>query len=766
MQLQYVTAFKDKYQRNNKQTGRKNLRCFPLCHATKHIASGFCGQQVKILGRHCKADPAQLRVWAQFEGAVDAPEIQVGDILTEAEAVKKERNRQNPVLPWMRGNVYQGEVDFDENGFEKAGSRRLNVYDGSITIVINAERMGWHYQWASNKHTCNNFHVMRTYVFEMLDDGVSMQNVGSFDSPSFQIFCRRRQRKPTANFQPAPAAVSSAPSAAREPPAETTEIAEAAVSTSSSAPAPAPAPASASASVSISASASPSASSSSPPREASPPLWEGRKRKTADPQSPSNSTISSPTVHALDRRESDLLEFRATMRRRISSISHGQTMLPQSALLKLMEFSCFRGKPDRIVEEEDEEEDGAHEFKQQGGEEAGPDQIREGGLLVGAADSAIEDFSSNLLGGIVCGFDMNTLMDDGDIFSGLENEQSQGSAASRSSSTPSSPSAHHRHIKRENPVRSVAADLAAYLQEEESFTQAIDDFFQHNALIQMSEDNLSWLFRQFVDVVQMHIEGYLLSRGISMESFQRDLEKESSVLPRSEGVFTPKESEVEPTQRFAAFKLNFLRRLRSETRPSSFPPNQQPAHPDFDVSGNWVNTGQDEDDAQVVHKILQAHGYPVFIFQTVRSMLSRFRVTMSRDWVLIQGVKKLMSNAEFLFRCDGKDHEFEIPYVVPLGMPSIPCKYRCSKFTRDGHRVLQCVVHGEFPRSEGGRFEIVREVFVMSNKEMLQSHVSFDIVRQDQTRDTIAEIAQRFIRVCDENEYHELLDIADDLLSM
>mmetsp|Transcript_13909 Transcript_13909/g.27030 ORF Transcript_13909/g.27030 Transcript_13909/m.27030 type:complete len:767 (-) Transcript_13909:110-2410(-) len=766
MQVQYVTPFKDKYQRNNKQTGRKNLRCFPLCHASRHIASGFCGQQVKIIVRNCEVEPSRLRVWAQFEGATDPPVVQIGDLYKESDAVKQERSRQYPVLPWMRGNVYQGEVEFDEHGFEQAGSKRLNLYSGSVTIVVNSERMGWHYQWASNKHTCNNFHVMRTYLYETLDDGETMRNVGAFDSPSFQIFCRRRQRKPTANLQPmAPATT---PPNARAPAVELQQqqqndqdelhinsssgCAPASSSSSSSFSPLSPATTTTTPGVTspltsyIPTNLSPQPSLSSIDLER-PTYMDGRKRKTSTgPQSPSSASISSPDAAAFESMDNDdLIEFRAKMRRRLSVISDpstGQPVLPQSAFLKLMEISCFRGKPDQI-----EEEEGT--------------KIRDGGVLVGTSDSAIEDFSSNLLGGIVCGFDMNTLMDENDIYGESSNYGGllDGEFAAFTEAQPTPPKSTYL------AVRSVAADLAGYLQEEESFTQAISDFFQGNALIDMTEDNISGLFRQFVAVVQMHVEGYLCSRGISMENFLRDLEKESSIVHQA-GVFTPKESEAEPTQRYAAFKLNFLRRLRSETRPSSFPPNQQPATPDFDVSGSWVNTGQDEDDSQTVHKILQAHGYPVFIFQTVRSMLSRFRVTMSRDWVLIQGVKKLMSNAEFLFQFDGRDHSFEIPYVVPLGMPSIPCMYRCSKFIREGHRILQCVVHGDFPRSEGGRFEIVREIFVLSNKEMLQSHVSFDIVREDGFRETIAEISQRFIRVCGQDEYHELLDIADDLLAM
>ena len=40
--------FKEKYQRNNKKGGQKNLRCFPHCRNGRHVSSGFCGDSIKV----------------------------------------------------------------------------------------------------------------------------------------------------------------------------------------------------------------------------------------------------------------------------------------------------------------------------------------------------------------------------------------------------------------------------------------------------------------------------------------------------------------------------------------------------------------------------------------------------------------------------------------------------------------------------------------------------------------------------------------------
>ena len=44
---EFVGSFASRYQRNNKRSGIKNLRCFPRC-SYPHRSQGFCGQPVVV----------------------------------------------------------------------------------------------------------------------------------------------------------------------------------------------------------------------------------------------------------------------------------------------------------------------------------------------------------------------------------------------------------------------------------------------------------------------------------------------------------------------------------------------------------------------------------------------------------------------------------------------------------------------------------------------------------------------------------------------
>ena len=39
----------EKYIRNNRGSGRKNLRCFPKCSNMGHIDRGFCGNEIHVV---------------------------------------------------------------------------------------------------------------------------------------------------------------------------------------------------------------------------------------------------------------------------------------------------------------------------------------------------------------------------------------------------------------------------------------------------------------------------------------------------------------------------------------------------------------------------------------------------------------------------------------------------------------------------------------------------------------------------------------------
>jgi hypothetical protein len=214
MDAEFMTDFQERYQRNTKATGRKNIRCFPGCLNGKHTTTGFCGSPVKIMLRNLDTPASRLRCWATFErvsgGARgkkgDSPAFVLGQRVSLADVLQSERSRAAPVLPLLRGSVHAGEVNFDCNGLELMTPRSTGTVspvavdsDGTATVVINMERAGWHYSWVSNKHTADSMHALKVYVFECSDalapgfSNEELECVGAFESPLFQIYCRRRQ---------------------------------------------------------------------------------------------------------------------------------------------------------------------------------------------------------------------------------------------------------------------------------------------------------------------------------------------------------------------------------------------------------------------------------------------------------------------------------------------------------------------------------------------------------------------------------------------
>ena len=86
------------------------------------------------------------------------------------------RDPDNPKRPWIPGDA-------------------VDVGRTRSTFVFNKDKKGWHYGWASNKHSCNALHVLQAYVMVRAPDNASTLVVQSVtQSPSFMVFCRRRRR--------------------------------------------------------------------------------------------------------------------------------------------------------------------------------------------------------------------------------------------------------------------------------------------------------------------------------------------------------------------------------------------------------------------------------------------------------------------------------------------------------------------------------------------------------------------------------------------
>lgn len=137
----FLTADKwtGRYQRNNKRSGLKNLRCFPYC-SDSHRLRGFCGREVALATSN--AGREKLYSWAEFHKAEDekkgASGLEVGEVVSAQEVRNRVRTKKQPFRPW-----YAGEPLYGEN------SRVAE----SVVFEYNKSRKGWNYGWVANKHT-------------------------------------------------------------------------------------------------------------------------------------------------------------------------------------------------------------------------------------------------------------------------------------------------------------------------------------------------------------------------------------------------------------------------------------------------------------------------------------------------------------------------------------------------------------------------------------------------------------------------------------
>ncbi len=198
-------SFVERYQRNNKCSGLKNLRCFPNC-GEAHQTRKFCGQSVVFRCVQSKgmtaaaSEPSgasmrmrvrrtaagrQLLGWGRFdlaEPGPDAPHVAVGSLVPRSEIAGVERKRGKPFLPWYPSkSTRRSEVEGEEKE--------------QFEFTFSSDNQGWHYGWQGTKHTCTLEHVFKVYVFCKVEEAPEhLLCVGIFDSPRFSIYCRRRQR--------------------------------------------------------------------------------------------------------------------------------------------------------------------------------------------------------------------------------------------------------------------------------------------------------------------------------------------------------------------------------------------------------------------------------------------------------------------------------------------------------------------------------------------------------------------------------------------
>lgn len=98
-----------------------------------------------------------------------------------------ERNRERPTLPWVKGEFLSMLLVI---GVFLNGTLGEKSCESVSVFEFNKERRGWHYGWASNKHTCNSEHFLQCFVVDKTESTCK----ATCESPYFMLFCRRRRR--------------------------------------------------------------------------------------------------------------------------------------------------------------------------------------------------------------------------------------------------------------------------------------------------------------------------------------------------------------------------------------------------------------------------------------------------------------------------------------------------------------------------------------------------------------------------------------------
>mmetsp|Transcript_5741 Transcript_5741/g.10757 ORF Transcript_5741/g.10757 Transcript_5741/m.10757 type:complete len:248 (-) Transcript_5741:143-886(-) len=124
-----------------------------------------------------------IRAYGEFIECGADDELIVGTRIKGHDAAEKERRKTEPLKPWLKGQVQLEE-------------------DGSVTVMFNQMLLGWHYGWASTKHTCDALHCFKVSLFRVVPQSEDLEYLGSAQGPPFQIYSRRRQR---GNVDPAAA---------------------------------------------------------------------------------------------------------------------------------------------------------------------------------------------------------------------------------------------------------------------------------------------------------------------------------------------------------------------------------------------------------------------------------------------------------------------------------------------------------------------------------------------------------------------------------
>lgn len=191
--------FRDKYQRNNKRAGQKNLRCFPNCRNGRHVSTGFCGDTVIVhVVMSCVTNAGGVKIcpfrasnpgictFGRFvpldsthDVTISGPDIQPGQVVAVEEVQQYVRDRAHPIRPWMAG-VFKGSTS--------EGTMQSALFE------FNAESKAWHYGWRAPSgqglSSCDIMHSFEVLFFKPVDDVLYCLEV--LQSDGFGVYSSRR----------------------------------------------------------------------------------------------------------------------------------------------------------------------------------------------------------------------------------------------------------------------------------------------------------------------------------------------------------------------------------------------------------------------------------------------------------------------------------------------------------------------------------------------------------------------------------------------
>lgn len=187
----FVAEFADthlwscEYQRNNRNGGMKNIRCFPYC-GTKHFSSGFCGESLLVT---VKTNSTANRVYAYAEIGLSYAQgkdvVKVGQVLTREVIMDKVRTSEKPFRSWWDGDLRETKETFN---------KQTSKTERAFAFEFNRSKRGWHYGWVANKYISNLKHQVRAYIFVPTKEG-DLKCVGVASSPDFTLFSRKPKRE-------------------------------------------------------------------------------------------------------------------------------------------------------------------------------------------------------------------------------------------------------------------------------------------------------------------------------------------------------------------------------------------------------------------------------------------------------------------------------------------------------------------------------------------------------------------------------------------